>query len=133
MSARTVRARRASNQNQQERKSMRPDSSRFLVLAVLILAATAACARGVDFSPDPTQTHAINVVNALPHAMIVWFDDGTGERLLGTVGAGSQDRFVIAGTDATTISVIGRNEANTQTVRRTVTLTPGRSVDVRLD
>jgi hypothetical protein len=101
-------------------------------LAALLLVGT-ACARGVDFDPDVQQTHAVNVINDLPHPMVVWFDDGTGERLLGTVAARSRDRFILAGTAATTVSVVARDEARTHTVRRTVTLVPGGSVDVRLD
>jgi hypothetical protein len=104
----------------------------FLAL-VLLATAAAACARGVDFEPDPRQATAINVVNQMPHAMIVWSDDGTGERLLGTVAARSTERFVIAGTGAATLSVVARNEGGTQTVRRTVTLVPGGSVDVRIE
>ncbi len=107
---------------------------RLAPLAVLFLAATTACVpRGVDFGPDAEQAAAVTVINEMAHPMIVWFDDGTGERLLGTVAAGSRDRFVIAGTTATTVSVIARDEAETQTVRRTVTLVPAESVEVRLN
>jgi hypothetical protein len=104
----------------------------WLLTAVLVLAVGTACARGVDFGPG-AQTQAINVINDMPHPMIVSFDDGTGERLLGTVAARSTDRFVIAGTAATTISVVAHDQARTHTVRRTVTLVPGGSVDVRLN
>lgn len=94
---------------------------------------TAGCARGVDFDPAAGQTNAVNVINDLSHAMVVWFDDGSGERLLGTVAARSRDRFVLAGTTATTVSIVARDEGRTHTVRRTVTLVPGGSVDVRLN
>lgn len=105
----------------------------FLPVVLLLAVAASACARGVDFEPDPGAATAINVINEMPHAMIVWFDDGEGERLLGTVSAGTTDRFVIAGTGATTVSVVARDEGTTHTVRRTVTLVPGGSVDVRLE
>jgi hypothetical protein len=104
-----------------------------LPVAALIIAVAAGCARGVDFDPDVQRTNAINVINELAHPMVVWFDDGTGERLLGTVAAGSRDRFILAGTMASTVSVVARDEGRTHTVRRTVTLVPGGSVDVRLD
>jgi hypothetical protein len=104
----------------------------FLPLLVLVMA-TAACARGVDFEPDPRQATAINVANELTHPMIVWSDDGSGERLLGTVAARSTERFVIAATGAATLSVVARDEGGTHTVRRTVTLVPGGSVDVRIN
>lgn len=107
--------------------------SLLLPLAALSLAVVTACARGVEFDPDLQRTHAVNVINEMPHAMVVWFDDGTGERMLGTVAAQSRDRFVIAATTAGTISVVARDEGTTHTVRRTVTLVPGGSVDVRLN
>jgi hypothetical protein len=53
--------------------------------------------------------------------------------LLGTVAAGSTDRFIIAGTASMTVSIVATDQARTRTVRRTVTLVPGGSVDVRLD
>jgi hypothetical protein len=105
-----------------------------LFLPVLLaFLTTSACARPVDFEPDPRQAAAINVINEMPHAMILWFDDGSGERLLGTVAAQSTERFVIAGSDVATISVIARDEGETHTVRRTVALTTGGAVDVRLN
>jgi hypothetical protein len=100
--------------------------------AILVLAAGTACVRGVDFGPG-AESQAINVINELPEAMIVSFDDGTGERLLGTVAARSTDRFIIAGTASMTVSIVATDQARTRTVRRTVTLVPGGSVDVRLD
>lgn len=104
-----------------------------LSVAALAVVVGVACARGVDFDPELAQTHTVNVINEMPHPMVVWFDDGTGERLLGTVDAQSRDRFVIPGTTAGTVSVIARDEGTTHTVRRTVSLIPGGSVDVRLN
>jgi hypothetical protein len=106
---------------------------RLLPLAILLLVTASACARPVDFDVDPQQTQALNVINDMPHPMMVWFDDGTGERLLGTVAAGSRDRFIIAGATATTVSVVARDQGGTHTVRRTVSLVPGGTVDVRLN
>jgi hypothetical protein len=106
--------------------------SLLLPLAALFVV-TSACARGVDFDPGAHQTQAVNVINDLSHPMIIWFDDGSGERLLGTVAARTRDRFVLAGTTAATVSVIARDEGGTHTVRRTVALVAGGSVDVRLN
>lgn len=105
----------------------------FATAAVFLALAGTACAPAMEVDTAPQPVQAINVINELPDAMIVWFDDGTGERLLGTVAAGSQDRFVLAGTDATTVSVVARDEAQTRTIRRTVTLRPGGVADVRLN
>lgn len=107
---------------------------RLTLLATLALVAgLAACTRGVDFDPDPGQTYAVNVVNTFPQAMIVSYDDGTGPRLLGTVAANRTERFVVAGTAAGTVSIIARDEGDTRTIRRTVSLVPGGTVEVRLN
>lgn len=115
-----------------EWSEMRRRLAPLLPLVALILAVGAACAGagGIEFETDPRQTQAINVINQLAHPMVIWFDDGDGERLLGTVAAGSRDRFVIAEPGVSTLSVVARDEAQTETVRRTVTLVPGGTVDV---
>jgi len=107
---------------------------RFTFLATLALAASAtACARGVDFDPEPGQSYAVNVVNQMPHDMIVSFDDGATTRLLGTVGANRTERFVVAGTANPTVTIVATDEGQTHTVRRTVTLTAGGTVDVQIN
>lgn len=103
-------------------------------LAVLALAAgLTACTRGVELDSDPGQTYAVNVVNTFPQAMIVSFDDGSGPRLLGTVAANRTERFVVAASSGGTVSIIARDEADTRTVRKTVVLVPGGTVEVRLN
>lgn len=102
-------------------------------LLVLLMVATYACAGGLEVDSEPRPTRALNVTNDLAHPMIVWFDDGDGERLLGTVAARSTERFVLGDIAAGTLSVIARDEARTHTVRRTVAIPPGGSADVRLD
>ena len=105
----------------------------FPLLALLCVATLAGCARGVSLNTDPGETYAISVVNPMPHAMIVSFDDGSGARLLGTVGAGRTERFVIAGAANPTVSVVAHDEAESHTVRRTVVLQAGGTVEVRLN
>lgn len=106
---------------------------RSALLAALVLLAATACTRGVAMNPDAGQTYAVSVQNQMPHAMIVSFDDGSGTRLLGTVDASRTERFVIAGSAQQTITIIARDEADTHTVRRTVTLMSGGTVDVRIN
>jgi hypothetical protein len=103
------------------------------VTALVIIAALAGCARSVALNTDPGQTYAVSVTNPMPHAMIVSFDDGSGVRLLGTVGAGRTERFVIAGSAAPTVSIVAHDEAETHTVRKTVVLQAGGTVDVRFN
>lgn len=108
--------------------------SRVVPLVALVwIAALAGCARSVALDTDPGQTYAVNVTNPMPHAMIVSFDDGSGARLLGTVGAGRTERFVIAGSANQTVSIVAHDEAETHTVRKTIVLQPGSTVEVRLN
>ena len=104
-----------------------------LVLPLLVATFATACARGVTMNPDSEPTYAISVVNEMPHAMIVSFDDGAATRLLGTVGANREERFVLAGPNRGTITVVAHDEAETHTVRRTVTLVADGTVEVRLN
>ncbi len=104
-----------------------------LPLVLLLGIAASACTRGVTLNPEPETTYAVNVTNDLGEAMIVSFDDGSGTRLLGTVAAGNTERFVVAGSANQTVSITARNESDSRTVRRTVTLVPGGTVDVRLN
>ena len=101
-----------------------------LALAALII--LAGCARSVDLSADPGESYAVEVVNPMPHPMIVSFDDGSGEQTLGTVAENGRERWIVAGASARTVSIIARDERETNTVRRTVTLVPGETVEVRL-
>ena len=106
---------------------------RFLTLALVIAASSTACARSVTLNTDAGQTYAVNVVNEMPHAMVVSVDDGTTVRTLGTVAANRQDRFVIATSRAGTVTLIATDEADTHTVRRTVALVAGETVTVRIN
>lgn len=106
---------------------------RVFPFAALLCALTlAGCARSVALDTDPGEAYAIAVTNTMPHAMVVSFDDGSGTRLLGTVGANDDERFVIAGSARSTVSIIAHDEAETHTVRRTVVLRSGSTVEVTL-
>lgn len=107
---------------------------RLLALALLVGAAGFGCARGVTLNPDGGQSYAVNVINEMPHAMIIYVDDGGDTpRLLGTVAAQRQERFIVATVDRPTVTLIATDEADTHTVRRTVMLVPGTTVDVRIN
>lgn len=106
---------------------------RLPALALILAAAGLACARGVTLNPDATETYAVNVINGMPHAMVIHVDDGDATRLLGTVPAQRQERFVVARASRPTVTIIATDEADTHTVRRTVTLVPGSTVEVRIN
>lgn len=101
-----------------------------MVVTVALLAA--GCARGVAVESEPAPRYALRVENAMPHPMIVSYDDGTGSRLLGTVPAGGDERFVIVDPARRSITVTATDRAETHTVRRTVTLDTDRTASVEL-
>ena len=103
------------------------------LLALIVVAASTGCARSVELNTDPGESYAVSVVNTLSHPMIVSFDDGSGSRLLGTVGAARTERFVIAGSANQTVSIVAHDEAQSHTIRRTVVLQAGSTVEVRLN
>lgn len=106
---------------------------RLLSLALLVSFAGMACARAVTLNEEAGQTYAVNVINELPQAMDISYDDGQTIRPLGTVQANQRQRFVVAGASGTTVTLIATNQADTRTVRRTVVLSAGQTVDVRIN
>lgn len=106
---------------------------RLSALAAILAFAGLACARGVALNPEPGQSYAVTVVNELAEPLIVSFDDGTTTRLLGTVGADRRERFVLGGAERETVTIVATDEAETRTIRRTVTLRAGSAVEVRLN
>ncbi len=109
---------------------------RFLTLAALtalIVVASGACARNVALNEDIGQTYAVNVINRMPHAMVISYDDGQTTRPLGTVAANRSERFVIAGASGSTITLVATDAGDTMTARRTVVLSAGSTVDVIIE
>jgi hypothetical protein len=106
---------------------------RLSALAAALALTGLACAPAATAIPEVDQSYAVTVVNELPHPMIVSVDDGALTRRLGTVGANRQERFVISGADRRTVTFIAIDEGETQTVRRTVTLVAGGTVEIRLN
>lgn len=105
---------------------------RLLAVAAAIAYAGVGCA-GASLDSELGQRYGLTVLNEMPHAMIVSVDDGSGTRLLGTVGAQREERFVLYTPSAETVTIVARDEGDTHTVRRTVTLKAGESVTVRLN
>lgn len=69
----------------------------------------------------------------MPHPMVVSYDDGTGVRLLGTVGANQTELFVLAGARSAEVTIIAVDEGRSHTVRKRVALRPGSTVYVTLE
>ncbi|HUF50606.1 MAG TPA: hypothetical protein VMN60_07235 [Longimicrobiales bacterium] len=105
-------------------------------LASLLFAcmAVAACARTVAIqSGDSTRNYSIEITNETGVAMIVSYNDGRGDALLGTIAASRTERFIVAAPAATTISVRAVATAGGQTSGpHSVTLTAGASARLTL-
>ena len=106
--------------------------SRTLVLTTFLALAAGACA-GTSMDTDMGPRYGVNVANEMPHPMIVSLDDGASTLMLGTVGAEREERFVIDSVTGTTVTIIARDEGDTHTVRRTVVLRAGETVEVRIN
>lgn len=102
-------------------------------LVWVALVAAAGCSRAVMVETAPERTYSIEVRNTMPHAMVVSYDDGSGVRLLGTVGANRTEHFVLAGARTEAVVIIAVDEDRTHTVRRSVVLRPGSTVHVSLE
>lgn len=84
------------------------------LLALLALTALAAC-RPVAVSSDPRPTYSIEVRNETGVALIVSYNDGRGDAILGTVSASGTERFIIAAPQTTSITVRGISENRSRT------------------
>lgn len=112
---------------------MRLHSGTRAALATAILSLLlAACARGVAVQSEPGPAYALQVNNPMSHPMIVWYDDGTGSHLLGTVSAGTEGRFVITRPSRQEVTITATDEQRTHTVTRVVTLQSGVTTEVTL-
>jgi uncharacterized lipoprotein YajG len=109
-----------------------PKLRRFLLLLTILV--TSGCARGMSVgSSTPAETFSISVQNMTGVTMVVSYDDGRGDAVLGTVNASATERFIIAAPATQTITV--RGEAVSGTRRSgpyTVTLAGGAPQTVRL-
>lgn len=80
--------------------------SRFL-LAVLLFAIS-GCSRGIEVgSASPAETYSISVRNLTGVTMVVSYDDGRGNAILGTVASDATERFIIAAPATASVQVSG--------------------------
>jgi len=103
-----------------------------IILATLVLTGT-TCGRGISIESEAGPTYSLEVRNPNDFPLTVSYDDGTGPRLLGNVGASSETRFVISRPASTTITIIATDREGTQRVRRQVVLRSGSPEVVSLD
>jgi hypothetical protein len=105
---------------------------RFLLLLVVIT--LTGCSRGMSVgSPAPAETFSISVQNQTGVTMVVSYNDGRGDAILGTVDAGGTERFIIAAPAVQTITVRGAATSGSRSSGpHSVTLVAGTTQTVRL-
>jgi hypothetical protein len=110
------------------RRFLRPAA---LLLATLVLAA--GCTRAMMVGSDAGPLYRITVHNELAEAMIVSYNDGRGDAILGTVAARATDHFTIGRPARLDITVTARNAAGTRNLAPiAVNLSPETAQTVRL-
>ncbi|MFW6078737.1 MAG: hypothetical protein ACODAE_03905 [Gemmatimonadota bacterium] len=110
----------------------RPAARTPTTLALGLAAALAAsgCFRGVGVESEPGPTYRVEVVNRSASPMIVSYDDGSGERILGTVPAERREWFTIASPADRTVAIIAFDRDRDRSIRRTITLDPDDAVSL---
>jgi hypothetical protein len=89
-------------------------AARAAAMLLACLALAAGCTRAVTVGSDAGPLYRVTVQNDLDEAMIVSYNDGRGDALLGTVTARSSDHFTIGRPARLSITVIARNVAGTR-------------------
>jgi hypothetical protein len=95
----------------------RPTARRLLhsaAAAIIVAATLSGCARAMMVGSDAGPIYRLTVHNEAAEAMIVSYNDGRGDALLGTVPARSTDHFSVGRPATTSITVNARNVAGTR-------------------
>jgi hypothetical protein len=88
--------------------------ARTLLLALALVGGLAGCARAISVGSEASPVYRLTVANDMPEAMIVSYNDGRGDRMLGSVPAGRSDAFVVSGAASTDITISARNAQGTR-------------------
>jgi hypothetical protein len=101
--------------------------------AVALTTVTAGCAsmRGVSVGSE-SANYAVEVTNTMPHSMAIYWSDGGEEKLLGNVGSGQVERFIIAGSKTPRVTITARDANRTHSRPYTVDLTAGTTQRIRV-
>lgn len=103
-------------------------------ILLLLSGAAAGCARAVAVqSGDPTRSFSIEITNETGVSMVVSYNDGRGDAILGTVAAGRTERYIIASPANTSVAIRGAAASGSRSSGPyTVSLTAGSTARVTL-
>jgi hypothetical protein len=101
---------------------------------VLLCLTLGACARTIEVgSGDQARQYRLTVENLTGITMVVSYNDGRGDALLGNVAAGRTEYFVISRPSSETVTVRGQAASGTRSSGPyTITLTSGAPTTVQL-
>jgi hypothetical protein len=105
------------------------------LLAVTAIALSAGACRTVlvTSDPGPAPTYSISVRNETADAVIVSYNAGRGDAILGSVSPQRAERFIIAAPASPTVTVRATNEARNRSYGPfTVNLVAGSTVPVTI-
>lgn len=103
-------------------------------LLVLLPLALAACARAVAVqSADASRNYDVEITNQTGTTMVVSYNDGRGDAILGSVAPNRTERYIIASPASSTITIRGVAASGSRTSGPfQVTLTSGSTARVTL-
>jgi hypothetical protein len=103
------------------------------VALIALVAILAAGCRTVALQSDPRSVAAVEIVNDVGAPMLVYYDAGAGDALLGAVQVRGSERFIVTAPAGAVIRVTARSEDGTRTAGPyTVTLEAGATQRVTL-
>jgi hypothetical protein len=108
-------------------------AARRIALLLALATAAAGCTRALSVGSEPAPVYRLAVTNEFAESMIVSYNDGRGDSMLGAVAAGRTETFVVAGATSPAVTVSARNASATRSFPATrVDLVAGDVVTVRL-
>lgn len=105
---------------------------RWRVAVFALVLVVGACSRAVSVGSDSGTNYSILVDNNLGRQVTVSWDDGSGQRQLGTVTANSEDRFIIVSPARPNVTIYVRDSAGRAYGPYSVSLAPGTSQRVTI-
>ena len=98
----------------------------FLAIFLMLLFVSAGCAssRGVSVGSEASN-YAVDVTNRTGSAVDVFWSTGDQPKMLGNVGPGRKEHFIIAGSKSATVSITAQNSGGKSFGPYAVTLQAG--------
>ena len=103
---------------------MRLTRSFLALIALILVSSSCASMRGVSVGSD-TASYAIDVTNTTARSADVYWSAGGDPKLLGSVGPGRKEHFIIAGATSSNVSVTARDTSGRTLGPYSVLLAPG--------